>query len=87
MKISDQVLEGNKRTAWWLMRLFIISSLAILIGTNTAQNMDLLKNETDGRKEWSGLKIYTDAATGCEYLGTADGGMTPRLYPSGRHMC
>jgi len=37
--------------------------------------------------ERSGLIIYTDFYTGCQYLGTVSGGLTERRRPSGKHMC
>ena len=37
--------------------------------------------------ERSGLTIYTDAHTGCQYLQTNLGGLTARLRPTGKHIC
>lgn len=40
-------------------------------------------------QDWvSGLNIYVDDKTGCQYLSTAiDGGLTPRLDKNGKPMC
>ena len=43
-------------------------------------------------KTRSGLTIYTDYYTGCQYLATQYGGLTPRRRPSGtgltgKHIC
>jgi len=36
----------------------------------------------------SGLNIYIDAKTNCQYLGQgANGGLTPRLERNGKQMC
>lgn len=40
-----------------------------------------------GTKERSGLKLHIDYGTGCQYLVTADGGITPRLEEDGKQMC
>lgn len=31
--------------------------------------------------------IWTDTDTGCDYIGTRDGGITPRLNPDGTQVC
>lgn len=38
----------------------------------------------DGR---SGLRLYTDSLTGCQYLSPWTGGLTPRLDQYGKHIC
>ena len=43
-------------------------------------------DSTDG-SERSGLALHTDAKTGCQYLSTAQGGITPRLDSNGKHVC
>ena len=35
----------------------------------------------------SGLKLHTDAMTGCQYLSTSGGGITPRLDRNGHQIC
>jgi len=35
----------------------------------------------------SGLRVYHDKLTGCEYLGAAFGGITPRLDAKGKQIC
>lgn len=44
-------------------------------------------DDTDAPPARSGLKVLTDARTGCQYLTTARGGLTPRLGRDGRHLC
>lgn len=43
-------------------------------------------DSTDGASR-SGMKIYTDAMTGCEYLSSQTGGLTPRLDKNSKHIC
>jgi hypothetical protein len=44
------------------------------------------RDDTDGDAR-SGLKLRTDARTGCQYLESRGGGLTPRLDRNGRHVC
>lgn len=44
------------------------------------------RDDTDGATR-SGLVARTDARTGCQYLETAGGGITPRLDAHGNHIC
>lgn len=39
------------------------------------------------RKTRSGLRIYHDHGTGCQYLATAEGVLTPRLNETGAPIC
>lgn len=42
-------------------------------------------DNTDNGKERSGLTIRTDNLTGCQYLSTPSGGLTPRMDQSGTY--
>ena len=44
------------------------------------------RDDTDGDTR-SGLVPRTDARTGCQYLESAGGGLTPRLDKAGKHIC
>ena len=44
------------------------------------------RDDTDGESR-SGLNLRTDARTGCQYLESMGGGLTPRLDRNGRHIC
>jgi len=48
---------------------------------------DLEYDTTDNGSNRSGLALYIDNKTGCHYLGTAHGGLTPRLDSKGEHLC
>lgn len=43
-------------------------------------------DSTDGDSR-SGLGLYTDNLTGCQYLSAGGFGITPRLDKAGRHIC
>lgn len=44
-------------------------------------------DDTDAPGSRSGLAIYVDYKTGCEYLGRTFGGLTPRLNVNGSAVC
>lgn len=44
------------------------------------------RDATDGAQR-SGVALRTDAATGCDYLLSPWGGITPRLDRAGKHIC
>lgn len=44
-------------------------------------------DSTDSSSARSGMALHRDAETGCEYLASPWGGITPRLRASGDHMC
>lgn len=44
-------------------------------------------DSTDNGDKRSGLILSIDAFTGCHYLSTGRGGITPRLNKAGRHIC
>ena len=44
------------------------------------------RDDTDGESR-SGLRLRTDARTGCQYLESTGGGLTPRLDRNGKHVC
>ena len=45
------------------------------------------RDNTDPIEGWrSGMSLYTDELTGCQYLGTL-GALTPRLAPEGHQIC
>ena len=58
----------------YLFKTLAILTLAYILITAYSRHMSL-----------PGLLIYTDQETKCEYLGSANGGMTPRLNYAGRH--
>ena len=71
-------LARNINFAWKLAAIVLISWLLLPIG----------KDDTDP-PGWtgfyrSGMRVLTDAQTGCQYLQA--GGLTPRLDADGRHM-
>jgi len=63
---------------WWVFGLCVTFVIWML---------PLTRDTTDG--EWpnrSGVRPRTDAFTGCQYLETSKGGITPRIDSRGRHL-
>lgn len=63
---------------------------AIIFGTIVGTRYMLAlpeRNDTDPPDGYSGLSVLIDTKTGCQYLATREGGVTPRLDKKGKHMC
>lgn len=58
----------------------------VCVGLITVLNWFVPRDSTDGPERRSGMALYTDAGTGCQYVG-ASGGLTPRLDFEGKPMC
>lgn len=66
------------RTAYAVAAGAVLGSLLSLMATYAGHTT---------RTENATPVVVQDAQTGCEYLSTPGGGLTPRLLPSGRQMC
>ena len=82
--IGARLAEGAILTVW---RYAVIGFVGLLIVGLLLQGL-MPKDSTDASR-WvrSGLRLRTDASTGCQYLETSDGAVTPRLTADGRPMC
>lgn len=61
---------------------------ALLLVLVLLSNMLSGRDDTDdpnGKR--SGMILYTDHKTGCQYVGTVLGGITPRLDKDGKPFC
>ena len=79
-------LATLKQFALWLFWLFIVGmafSWALSL-TPIGRNDTDMGSWGGGR---SGIKPVTDALTGCQYLVSPHGGITPRLDSEGKHIC
>jgi len=45
------------------------------------------KDDSDPPDGISGMVVYHDHLTGCEYLASGHGGITPRLDANGKQVC
>lgn len=93
--ISDQTaFEERVRSAtkvvilmlskWAFGGVVALLLFVVVYGRMFGQDYDATDN-ADSRVR-SGMALYTDHGTGCEYLGNPRGGITPRLDVDGRHM-
>lgn len=77
------MLEDLKEWTRWLCRwlaVWVFAALAFSL-------LPLGRDSTDG--PWphrSGVDVVTDAATGCQYLRTSGGGITPRVDGHGKQL-
>lgn len=72
----------KERLIIWALMLAIIIMSWLLIGS-----IELVaKDSTDTKTTKSGMRLYTDALTGCQYL-SAGGGLTPRIDSDGEPVC
>lgn len=56
---------------------------AMFLGLVTSPSHD----DTDPPSGHSGMTLYTDQRTGCQYMGTGFGGLTPRMSQDGKQIC
>lgn len=64
----------------------MIACFAVWIGALIGQGpLDVTDNHITGAR--SGFRILIDHGTGCQYLRTTSGGVTPRLDGHGKPMC
>lgn len=61
-----------------LLRVVYRTMIIIAVGMLVTSVIISDRDDTDGQ-ERSGLKLRTDHGTGCQYLETVRGGITPRM--------
>lgn len=74
-----EVYKQIKSDIFWILLLLV---LIVIVSNHFRVGFD----STDGESR-SGLGLYTDAMTGCQYLSSGGSGITPRLDRDGRHIC
>jgi len=64
--------------------LFLLWALLILLFPTGC----VFHDDTDGKAgQHSGLALYTDSGTGCEYVATITGSITPRMNKDKTQVC
>ena len=67
---------------------FAAFMLVLILLCNMFHGGFLSRDDTDDPSgSRSGLIVYTDHRTGCQYVGTVLGGITPRLDKDGKPVC
>lgn len=71
-----------------LSTVLFVATFALLIGiAEDFAGHVFGGDDTDSRTQRSRLTLRTDFGTGCQYLETFVGGITPRLGSDGRQIC
>lgn len=83
-------LETLKSFVIWLLSLAFLAFMVISVISGLFVVTPFMRDDTDepgwfGKR--SGVTPVTDNLTGCQYIRTANGGITPRLDASGRQIC
>lgn len=79
-------LNETKAFTNWAVGHVLKGLLIFLAITIVVPLFPIGRDSTDA--EWplrSGMKLHVDNLTGCQYLATTGGGITPRLSPQGQH--
>lgn len=69
---------------YFIIGLFI-SGVVTMISDHFRWRFDGTDNVETGQR--SGMKLRTDYGTGCQYLETRDGSLSPRLGADGKQFC
>lgn len=81
---SAFVSAGRRAVGAFALGVAVAS--VILFGTQWVLfTLDVGRDDTDGKTR-SGLNLYTDHKTGCQYLGNGSG-LTPRMDALGYQVC
>lgn len=60
----------------------VIIGMLLMVAINTWR----VRDDTDGPKERSNMRLHTDHKTGLQYLNAPGGGLTPRMGVDGKQM-
>ncbi len=63
-----------------MKRVLIVMAMAVTLA-------GCAKDDSDPENGVSGMNVYRDNLTGCEYLGITHGGLTPRMDRNGQQVC
>lgn len=71
---------------WGWAKVAIVLLLVVGIGVPIAKNIFSVGVDDTDTDAWnrSGMRVYTDAKTGVQYLGTRCGGLAPRVDKDGK---
>ena len=89
---NDVILPQPSLSAIWRQRrslvlTLLVSFVTVWIFLYWAVMVLLPRDTTDPPGGRSGISLYVDSLTGCHYLGTLFGGLTPRLDAEGEQIC
>ena len=79
---NGMLFEDGKRLLTWAAKMIALGYVIISVIGWLSGSYD--RDDTDGEAR-SGMEAHTDNLTGCQYLSTRHGGITPRMK-NGRHL-
>lgn len=80
------IIGAGKKSFRKLCFYTSITVIVFLAMSWLAFKSGLTRDDTDGLTR-SGLALYTDTATGCQYLSANGSGITPRMDKDGYQVC
>lgn len=79
---GTMTLKETKRYTIWVLRLVLVYFAVQVV----LFELPIFRDETDPESGRSGMRLRIDAGTGCQYLESSGGGLTPRLGKDTRHI-
>lgn len=84
-RAGTSIFIGLKKYTNWAMGILTFGWVLVMIIYAITGHFD--KDNTDSPNKRSGMQLYTDYLTGCQYLqGKRSGGLTPRKDGQGNHV-
>jgi len=84
-KVIDLIQKGVYKAFDRHLRFFGWVVLLLCAASWVYNKTDMGKDSTDSPDGRSNMVVRTDHLTGCEYLESSGGGLTPRLNAGGGH--
>lgn len=85
--IDRKLLNKLVDTVVWRLIFWLGAILIAQMAINYANSYFQIGWDDSDAQAPSGLKIYTDSRTNCQYLSSQSGGLTPRLDRTGIQIC
>lgn len=86
IRIRDGFTLGVALAFGWAVGTVGLSLSGAVLNITGVGNL-VPRDDTDSQKARSGVRLVTDYGTGCQYLKTREGHITPRLKPDGLPAC
>ena len=84
-KLTKSIGQAIVNVITLLVMCYLAGLIVAWLYSITFQDYDATDDAQNGIR--SKMALYTDYGTGCQYLATRSGHLTPRLDKDGKHMC
>ena len=84
-KLTRAISQGIVNAVMALAIFYGIGLIIALAVSFFMSDYDATDDQMNGVR--SNMALYTDYGTGCQYLSSKQGGLTPRLDEDGKHIC